>query len=262
MVGSLPLRFADYLDVELATIRCVSAPTAPRPGHRKEITQRRRNVNERRQIELPYLHDIPPYTLRSLGRSLSREAQARGGSAVSREQIGRREGPRSSVLEAGGARQVVFPPRAGRADALASPPLVHVLVGFRRPVVVQHRAHAAPEERVDELAGALPPEVRVVQLVVAVETVEVRGQLLRRLELVHVDVRAVRRATGVVRRVRAHHDRQDVVPGSERETKESCLAVVGVGASSISVCLRATRNSMLDVAGNRGMNSTSTGCVL
>jgi len=80
---------------------------------------------------------------------------------------------------------------------------------------VQHRAHSAPKVRIDELAGALPAEVRVVQLVVAVQPVQVLGELPRRLELVHVDVRPVRRAARVIGRMGAHHDGQDVVPANE-----------------------------------------------
>lgn len=115
------------------------------------------------------------------------------------------------------ACEVVLPPRVGRAHALPSPPLVHVFVILGRTVVVQHRAHPAPEVRVDELAGPLPAEVRVVQLVVAVQPMQILGELLRRLELVHVDVGTVWRAVRVIRRMGAHHDRQDVVPESINE---------------------------------------------
>lgn len=73
----------------------------------------------------------------------------------------------------------MFTPRGGRAYAVASPPLVHVLVKFRRPVVVQHRANTAPEVGVDELAGALPAKVRIVQLVVTVQAMKILGELSR-----------------------------------------------------------------------------------
>lgn len=59
-------------------------------------------------------------------------------------------------------REVVLAPRISRANALASPPLVHVVIMLGQTIVVQHGAHPAPEERVDELAGALPAKVRVV----------------------------------------------------------------------------------------------------
>lgn len=118
-------------------------------------------------------------------------------------------------------------PRAGRADTLASPPLVHVLVILGRTVVVvQHRADPAPEVRVDELAGALPAEVRVVQLVVAVQPVQVLGELLRRLELVHVDVGTIRRAARVIRGMGAHHDGQHVVPVKEKESNFLIIVLI------------------------------------
>lgn len=102
-------------------------------------------------------------------------------------------------------------PRISRANPVASPPLVHVLIILGQTIVVQHGAHSTPEVRVDELAGALPAKVRVVQIVVAVQSMQVLGELLRRLELVHVDVGTIRRAAGVICRMGAHHDGQHVV---------------------------------------------------
>lgn len=53
---------------------------------------------------------------------------------------------------------------------------------------MQDGADAAPEVRVDELTGALPLEVRVVQLVVLVEYMQILGQLFGRGKLVDVYV--------------------------------------------------------------------------
>jgi len=71
---------------------------------------------------------------------------------------------------------------------------------------MQHGTYPAPEIRIDELAGALPTKVRVVQVIVAVQPMQILGELLRRLEFVHVDVGTVRRAARVIRRMGAHHD--------------------------------------------------------
>lgn len=42
-------------------------------------------------------------------------------------------------------------------------------------IVVQHGAHAAPEEGVDKLARTLPLEVRIVELIISVKQMEVVG---------------------------------------------------------------------------------------
>ena len=107
----------------------------------------------------------------------------------------------------------VLAPRAADAGAGAAPPLVDVAVIFARHLgVVQQRAQPTEEVSVDELAGALPPEVLIVQVVVRVQPVQVGGQLARRREFVHVDVRLERRALLVVLGTRAHHNRNYVVP--------------------------------------------------
>lgn len=106
----------------------------------------------------------------------------------------------------------VLAPRAADAGAGAAPPVVDVAVVLARHLgVVQQRAQPTEEVRVDELAGALPPEVLIVQVVVGVQPVQVGGQLARRRELVHVDVRLERRALLVVLGTRAHHNWNYVV---------------------------------------------------
>jgi hypothetical protein len=106
----------------------------------------------------------------------------------------------------------MFAPRCFDARVWAAPPLGDVCVVLARHLgVVQHRAHSTPEMRVDDFAGALPPEVLVVQVVVGVQPVQVGGQLARRRELVHVDVRHERRAPLIIHRTRAHHDGNHVV---------------------------------------------------
>ena len=102
-------------------------------------------------------------------------------------------------------------PRSNRAYPVAPPPIVHVLVKFWRPIVVQHGAHATPKVRVDEFAGTFPAKVRIIQLVVSIQTMKILGQLFRRFELVHVDVRTVWRASSIVRWMGTHYNWQNVV---------------------------------------------------
>lgn len=73
---------------------------------------------------------------------------------------------------------------------------------------MQHRAHTTPIVCVDELTGALPLEVRVVQLVVLVEYVQIVGQFLVRRELIDMDVRTIGSRIHVILRPGAHDDRQ------------------------------------------------------
>lgn len=120
-------------------------------------------------------------------------------------------------------------PGPRRADAGAPPPRVHVPVRLGPDVVVQQRAQPAEEVRVYELAGALPPEVAVVHLVVLVQLVEVRGQRLGRLEVVHVDVRVLRRGAGVVLGLGAHRDGDYVAPQPvDEELLRDVVLAVGV----------------------------------
>jgi len=70
-----------------------------------------------------------------------------------------------------------------------APPLLEIEIPHLRFVaVVEHRAESTPELGVDELSGALPRKVVVVQLVRLVQTVEVLGEVLRRGEVLDVDV--------------------------------------------------------------------------
>lgn len=103
-----------------------------------------------------------------------------------------------------------LPPRPPRAGARAPPPVVYVPVGLVGEVIVQHSTKSAEEIRVDELPGALPPEVGVVEVVICVQTVQVRSQFLRRLEFIHVDVGAVRRSARIVFGPGSHYNRQDI----------------------------------------------------
>jgi hypothetical protein len=76
---------------------------------------------------------------------------------------------------------------------------------------VDEHAQAAEELGVDVLPDALPPEVRVVEVVVLVDLVQIFGEQLRRREHVDVDEGLERRETDVVLRARAHHYGHDVV---------------------------------------------------
>ena len=75
--------------------------------------------------------------------------------------------------------RVVAPPRVDLLD--------HVWPRVRLVQAVSHGAQSAPKLRVEERAGALPAEVAVVEVVVEVESVQVRGEFARRLEVVDVD---------------------------------------------------------------------------
>ena len=81
-------------------------------------------------------------------------------------------------------------------------------------------AHAAPEEGVDVVPQAFPGEVLVVQRVVLVQLVQVVGQVLGRVEVVHVDEGVGRGGTAVVLGGAAHGDGDDVVSG---EVKKASL---------------------------------------
>lgn len=110
------------------------------------------------------------------------------------------------------ARQKISP-RAVRADSSAAPPLVNILIPLaprHRHLVVQHRAHATPKKRIDELTGALPPKVRIIQLVVLVEHCQIFGQLLGRRKLIYVNVRSIWGCLHIILRPGAHHDRQNI----------------------------------------------------
>lgn len=73
---------------------------------------------------------------------------------------------------------------------------------------MQRRADPAPVVRVDELTGALPLEVRVVQLVVLVEYVQILGQLFGRGKLIDVYVGTTWRTHLIVLGPSAHYYRQ------------------------------------------------------
>ena len=104
-------------------------------------------------------------------------------------------------------------PRVSRANTFSAPPLIDVLVMLARSLlVVQHGANSAPEVRVDEFTGAFPPEVRIVEIVIGVETMQILGQFTRRFKFVDVNVRTIRRAASVVCWVCSHHYGQYVVP--------------------------------------------------
>ena len=121
-------------------------------------------------------------------------------------------------LKEGISVQVVSPggPSAARgrhAHALASPPVVHVAVTGTVVVgLVQQATHAAHEFCVDELPGALPSEVRVVQGVVFVDFVQEFRQRSRTVEIVDVDVRVGRGDGSVVLWGSTHRHRQHIIP--------------------------------------------------
>jgi len=123
------------------------------------------------------------------------------------------------------------PPGSRRADSGSPPPVVEIRVppGFPQLLLVVERgAHPAPVVRVDELPGALPLEVRVVQLVVAIQDAQILRQLLGRGELVYVDVRPPWGTHLVILRPGPHHDGQN--PSVQRIYEELlCDVVLAVG---------------------------------
>lgn len=73
---------------------------------------------------------------------------------------------------------------------------------------MQCRADAAPVIRVDKLTRALPLEVRVIQLVILIEYVQILRQLFGRSKLIHMYVRTTWRTHLVVLGSCAHHNGQ------------------------------------------------------
>lgn len=107
------------------------------------------------------------------------------------------------------------------AHVFSAPPVVDIRVVFgRSTVVMQHRAQPAEELGVDKLAGALPQEVLVVQLVVRVQPVQVLGQPPRRFVIVHVQVRPLRHHPLVILPASSHRDRQHVMPSYQKKKKK------------------------------------------
>lgn len=108
---------------------------------------------------------------------------------------------------------LIVAPRAVGADACSTPPIVHVVIPSllrHRGLVVQHGAHAAPEKRIDEFAGTLPFEIRIVQLIVSIQHMQIFGQLLRWRKFIHMNIRSIRCTVFIVLRPGAHHNRQYV----------------------------------------------------
>lgn len=120
-------------------------------------------------------------------------------------------------------------PRLSSTHTRSTPPIVNVLVMPSSRRSVQHSAQSTPEVRINKLPGALPPEVRVIQFIVTVQSVQVRGQLGGVRELVHVDVRPLRGAALVVLRPRAHDHGQHVLRQPVHvELLRDVVAAVGV----------------------------------
>jgi len=67
---------------------------------------------------------------------------------------------------------------------------------------------------VDEFSCTFPPKVRVIKVVVGVQTVQICSKFFWGLEFFHVDVRAIWRNEGIFFRPGPHHYRQDVVTGT------------------------------------------------
>lgn len=108
-------------------------------------------------------------------------------------------------------------PRLGGTHPGSPPPLVHILIMFIPRGSVQHRAQSTPKIRIDKLPRAFPPEVRIVQIVVFIQPVQIRCQFGRAGELVHVDVGALGGRPFVVLRSRSHHYGQHVLAQSVHE---------------------------------------------
>ena len=102
----------------------------------------------------------------------------------------------------------MLPPRVlANTYFRSTPPLLKVTVNVRCTWrIVQHRADAAPKERVYETSGSFPAEVRVVEIIVFVEHAQILRQLFRWLEIVNVDEWMRRWCARIVLRGTAHHD--------------------------------------------------------
>lgn len=103
------------------------------------------------------------------------------------------------------------PPWSRRADTDTTPPFINIVIPrwlAQLFLVVQCRADAAPVIRVDKLTRALPLEVRVIQLVILIENVQILGQLFGRSELIHMYVRTTWRTHLVVLGSCAHYNGQ------------------------------------------------------
>ena len=109
---------------------------------------------------------------------------------------------------------VYIPPRSSCADARSSPPVSNVPVKFDGEVIVQHSAQSAVKLVGDEFSCTYPPKVRVIKVIVVVQTVQICSKFFWRFEIFHVDVRVIRRNEGIFFRPGPHHYRQDVVPGT------------------------------------------------
>jgi len=80
-----------------------------------------------------------------------------------------------------------------------TPPFLKVTVPHSRfLLVVQHRAQPTPELRVDELPGAFPRKIFVVQLVGLVQTVKVLGEIFSGRKILDVDVRMWRSCAFII----------------------------------------------------------------
>lgn len=124
------------------------------------------------------------------------------------------------------------PPGSCRAHTNSPPPVIEVTVPSGLPellLVMESGAHPAPVVRIDELPGALPLEVGVVQLFIPIQDVQVLRQFLRRGELIHVDVGTTRSTHLVVFRTGTHHNRQDLsVQSVDEKLLGDVVLAVGV----------------------------------
>lgn len=110
------------------------------------------------------------------------------------------------------SKDLVFSPGVLRAYPGASPPFVDVPVALGWEVVMEHGTEATQEVSVDELSCSFPTKVRIVQVIILVQLVQVGCELFGRRKFVHVDVGVLWSAFRVVFGVSTHDDGQDVSP--------------------------------------------------
>ena len=107
----------------------------------------------------------------------------------------------------------VLAPRGVDASVGASPPLSDIGVVFTRHLwIMEHRAQPTQKVSVDDLTGAFPLEIFVIQGVVIVQFMQIGGQLVWRREFVHVDVGFEGCASLIILWRCAHYDWNHIMP--------------------------------------------------
>ncbi|GFQ83885.1 hypothetical protein TNCT_394701 [Trichonephila clavata] len=108
-------------------------------------------------------------------------------------------------------------PMSGIACTSASPPVVHVRVGFMVGWSMQHSTHPAPEVGVDEFPSTFPAEILIVQSVVLIQYAEIFGQFLRGSEVINVDVRVGWGSSCIIFWPTSHNNGHNVATEKEKK---------------------------------------------